>query len=162
VEDERSNDLLYDFCDSADKNTNRSSTRSVGAGPRSDANTTHDEQKSVYLKCGKHYSESSGKPRLQRVLHLHEKLGKVRTGIGSRRLRPDFEIHFVAAGITFFGNRSQDAEQICLVMLDSKTRVVLWVVSKPVRDAGFESNARKNFDRAMTSLVGNVKKLTTP
>ena len=73
-----------------------------------------------------------------------------------------FEIHFVAAGIPFFGNRSEGDEQICLVMLDTKTRVVLWVVAEPVRGAGFESNARKNFDRAMTSLVGNVRKLTAP
>jgi hypothetical protein len=47
-------------------------------------------------------------------------------------------------------------------MLDTKTHVVLWVVTEPVQGAGFESNARKNFDRAMTSLVGNVKKLSTP
>jgi hypothetical protein len=73
-----------------------------------------------------------------------------------------FEIHFVAAGTPFFGTHGEDAEQICLVMLDTKTRVVLWVVTEPVRGAGFESSARKNFDRAMTSLVGNVKKLTTP
>ena len=72
-----------------------------------------------------------------------------------------FEIHFVAAGTPFFGTR-EDAQQICLVMLDTKTRVVLWVVTEPVRGAGFESNARKNFDRSMASLVGNVKKLTTP
>jgi hypothetical protein len=31
-----------------------------------------------------------------------------------------------------------------------------------MRGAGFESNARKNFDQGMATLMGKVKKLTAP
>jgi hypothetical protein len=72
-----------------------------------------------------------------------------------------FEIRLVATGAPFFGNPTHP---LCLylVILDPKTHVVLWAVSDPMRGAGWESNARKNFDQAMATLVGEVKKLTAP
>lgn len=70
-----------------------------------------------------------------------------------------FEIRLVAAGGPFFGN-PEHALRLALVILDPKTHAVLWTVSEPMRGAGFESNARKNFDQGMATLMGKVKKLT--
>ena len=72
-----------------------------------------------------------------------------------------FEIRLVAAGPPFFGNQDH-ALRLSLLILDPKTHAVLWAISEPMRGAGWESNARKNFDQAMAALIGEVKKLTAP
>jgi hypothetical protein len=61
---------------------------------------------------------------------------------------------FSEASVNLAIHRSEDDEQICLVMLDTKTRVGGGWSTPPVRGTEFESNACRNFDRAMTSLVG--------
>ena len=72
-----------------------------------------------------------------------------------------FEIRLVAAGGPFFGHPEHDL-RLSLLILDPKTHVVLWAVSEPMRGAGWEANARKNFHQAMAALMGEVKKLTAP
>ena len=69
------------------------------------------------------------------------------------------EIRFVEAGPPFFGN-PQLSKRLCLTILDPKTHAVLWVVSESMRGAGWESNARKNFDEGMAKLVVDMKGLT--
>jgi hypothetical protein len=46
-----------------------------------------------------------------------------------------------------------------LVVLDPKTRTVLWAFTEYVPQAGNHTASRKKFDDAMTSIVNDVKKL---
>jgi hypothetical protein len=46
-----------------------------------------------------------------------------------------------------------------LVILDPKTHVVLWSLGEAVEPANMASTARKNFARAITELVNDVKRL---
>jgi hypothetical protein len=68
-----------------------------------------------------------------------------------------FEIRFV----TFTGC-NPEAFQLHLLILDPKTHVVLWAFAQDLEGAVLEGTARKNFDKAMTHLVDDVKDLTTP
>jgi hypothetical protein len=56
------------------------------------------------------------------------------------------------------GNSSQDF-QFRLVILDPKTRVVLWAFTESVPQAANHSASRKKFDDAMTAIVNDIKKL---
>jgi hypothetical protein len=75
-----------------------------------------------------------------------------------------FEIHFV----TFtgrkgpFGYGNPVVLQFHLLILDPKTRIVLWAFTEDVEGAILEGTARKNFDQAMAYLVDDVKSVTTP
>ena len=52
--------------------------------------------------------------------------------------------------------------QLCLSIVDPKTHVVLWPFIQHVQSSSRETARRKNFDQAMTDLVDDVKKVTTP
>jgi len=52
--------------------------------------------------------------------------------------------------------------QLCLSIVDSKTHFVLWPFIQHVQGSSRETSRRKNFDQAMTDLVDEVKKVTTP
>jgi hypothetical protein len=74
-----------------------------------------------------------------------------------------FEIRFVApAGpVNVMGGSggSAAAPQFRLLILDPKSRVVLWPFSEHVENALRAATARKNFEEAMSNLVEDVKKL---
>jgi len=46
-----------------------------------------------------------------------------------------------------------------LVILDVKTRVTLWEITEHMEWAVRKSNLDKNFDEAMSKLVGDLKQL---
>jgi len=75
-----------------------------------------------------------------------------------------FEIRFV----TFtgkkgpFGYGNPVVWQLHLLILDPKTHVELWAITEDMEDAILDGTARRNFDQAMTTLVDDVKSLTTP
>lgn len=52
--------------------------------------------------------------------------------------------------------------QLCLSIVDSKTHFVLWPFIQHVQGSSRETARRKNFDQAMTDLVDEVKRVTTP
>lgn len=52
--------------------------------------------------------------------------------------------------------------QLCLSIVDPKTHFVLWPFIQHVQSSSRETARRKNFDQAMTDLVDDVKKVTTP
>jgi len=52
--------------------------------------------------------------------------------------------------------------QLCLSIVDPKTHFVLWPFIQHVQSSSRETSRRKNFDQAMTDLVDDVKKVTTP
>jgi hypothetical protein len=64
-----------------------------------------------------------------------------------------FEIRYVS-GIS--------DSQLCLSIVDPKTHFVLWPFIQHVQSSSRETSRRKNFDQAMTDLVDEVKKVTTP
>jgi hypothetical protein len=64
-----------------------------------------------------------------------------------------FEIRFIS-GIS--------DSQLRLSILDPKTHFVLWPFVQHVQSSSRETARRKNFDQAMTDLVEDVKKVTTP
>jgi hypothetical protein len=64
-----------------------------------------------------------------------------------------FEIRYIS-GIT-------DA-QLRLSIVDPKTHVVLWPFVQHVQGSGREKGRRKNFDSAMSDLVDDLKRVTTP
>jgi hypothetical protein len=49
--------------------------------------------------------------------------------------------------------------QFRLVILDPKTRIVLWAFTESVPQAASHAASRKKFDDAMTAIVNDVKKL---
>lgn len=49
-----------------------------------------------------------------------------------------------------------------LVILDPKTHITLWTMSEAVRGATLLSNRDKNFDQAMTALLGRLNVLAAP
>ncbi|MGB8013886.1 MAG: hypothetical protein WCF68_19895 [Terriglobales bacterium] len=53
-------------------------------------------------------------------------------------------------------------QQLRLVVLDPKTHVVLWTFAEEVHPWARQATGRKNFDQTMTTLVDDVRKLTTP
>ncbi len=64
--------------------------------------------------------------------------------------------------IRFFPGRPGEFPQIRLVILDPKTRVVLWRLDETVATAARQVTGRKNFDKAMSALVQDVEKLVIP
>ena len=52
--------------------------------------------------------------------------------------------------------------QLCLSIVDPKTHFVLWPFIQHVQSSSRETARRKNFDQAMTDLVDDVRKVTTP
>ncbi len=77
-----------------------------------------------------------------------------------------FEIRFVACTgnadvVNGLGGPSFET-QLHLLILDPKTRIVLWAFTRHVEGAILEGTARSNFDGAMGMLVENLKTLTTP
>jgi len=52
--------------------------------------------------------------------------------------------------------------QLCLSIVDPKTHFVLWPFIQHVQSSSRETARRKNFDQAMSDLVDDVKKVTTP
>jgi hypothetical protein len=61
-----------------------------------------------------------------------------------------FEIHLV------FQERSQ---QLRLLILDPKSHITLWTLNQVANAANRDATARKNFDKAMNSLVATIKDL---
>ena len=63
-----------------------------------------------------------------------------------------------------FEIRSYDSREarleVHLSILDPKTRVTLWALTREVEGASRTATARKNFEDCMNLLVGDVKKLT--
>ncbi len=49
-----------------------------------------------------------------------------------------------------------------LVVLDPKTRAVLWAFTRGVQQSGNQANGRKLFDQAMAAIVDDLKKVATP
>jgi len=77
-----------------------------------------------------------------------------------------FEIRYVACTgsadvVNGLGGPSFET-QLHLLILDPKTRIVLWAFTRQVEGAILEGTARNNFDGAMAMLVENLKTLTTP
>jgi hypothetical protein len=76
----------------------------------------------------------------------------------------DLEINFAcpaARASSPFGNSygTADDPQLRLVILDVKTRIVLWGLTEHVEPAILQGNRDKNFERGMSSLVSNLKLL---
>jgi hypothetical protein len=76
-----------------------------------------------------------------------------------------FEIRFTSqlgptAVVGGQGGSGQDF-QFRLVILDPKTRTVLWAFTESVPQAAKHATSRKKFDEAMTAIVNDVKKLVS-
>jgi hypothetical protein len=52
--------------------------------------------------------------------------------------------------------------QLRLSIVDTKTHFVLWPFIQHVQSSSRETSRRKNFDQAMTDLVDEVKRVSTP
>ena len=52
--------------------------------------------------------------------------------------------------------------QLCLSIVDPKTHFVLWPFIQHVQSSSRETSRRKNFDAAMSDLIVDVKRITTP
>ncbi len=79
----------------------------------------------------------------------------------------DFEISFTcpAAGPNVLKGGSIGPAydpQLRLVVLDVRTRIVLWGITRHVELALLQGNRDKNFDRAMNQLVDDLKHLASP
>jgi hypothetical protein len=66
-----------------------------------------------------------------------------------------FEIHFISY-------RPNQLPHLKLVILDPKTRITLWTLDEEVGTAARQSTARKNFEKAMSSLIRDVQMLSLP
>jgi hypothetical protein len=64
--------------------------------------------------------------------------------------------------IRFIPGRSGELPQVRLVILDPKTRVVLWRLDETVSAAARQASGRKNFQKAMSALVADIEKLVIP
>jgi hypothetical protein len=62
--------------------------------------------------------------------------------------------------IRFAGNNAVIVPTLTLVILDPKTRNVLWSLYEGVQTWSRQTTGRRNFDQAMVTLVDEVKKLT--
>jgi hypothetical protein len=72
-----------------------------------------------------------------------------------------FEIRFTALALE--GNKEFVIyPQLELAILDVKTHFRLWTLTEDVENARLQSNRDKNYNKAMTNLVEDVKKLTVP
>jgi hypothetical protein len=61
-----------------------------------------------------------------------------------------------------FSARTNSILQFRLQILDPKTHIVLWRVTEHVEIAALQSTWRKNYDKAMAALVGDVRALVAP
>jgi hypothetical protein len=52
--------------------------------------------------------------------------------------------------------------QLKLVILDPKTRITLWTLEEQVDVAARQSARARNFDKAMSSLIRDIQRLTLP
>lgn len=52
--------------------------------------------------------------------------------------------------------------QLKLVILDPKTNIALWTITKYVEPAGKAKNREKNYDLTMTALLGDLKIIVAP
>lgn len=52
-----------------------------------------------------------------------------------------------------------ESPPLTLTILDPKTHIVLWSFTERVKTSGRASAGRKNFDRAMNSILDNLKQL---
>jgi hypothetical protein len=66
-----------------------------------------------------------------------------------------FEINFVS-------NPANQLPRLKLLILDPKTHITLWTLDEQVGAAGRQSTGRKNFEKAMSSLIRDVQMLTLP
>jgi len=48
------------------------------------------------------------------------------------------------------------------MVIDPKSHVSLWVLTEYSEPAGREKNREKNYEAAMTTLIGDVKALVSP
>jgi hypothetical protein len=58
------------------------------------------------------------------------------------------------------GCSSTNASQLKLVLVDTKTRIVLWTVTETIKPWGRQKTAEKNLNDAIIKLVGDLKALT--
>jgi hypothetical protein len=65
----------------------------------------------------------------------------------------------ISWALTDTGLRLPVLGQLRLVVIDPKTHVTLWNITEYVRGAVLLSNRDKNFDQAMTTVVGRMKSL---
>ena len=61
----------------------------------------------------------------------------------------------------FIGGGATGKPIIRMVIIDPKTHVTLWGLSENLEVAARDSAGRKNFDKAMSSLMDDLKKLTS-
>lgn len=52
--------------------------------------------------------------------------------------------------------------QLCLSIVDPKTHIVLWPFIQHVQNSSRETSRRKSFDAAMSDLITDLKRITTP
>ena len=75
-----------------------------------------------------------------------------------------FEIRFTSqlGPTSVVGGRGEAGQdfQFRLVILDPKTRCVLWAFTESVPQAGSHAASRKKFDDAMTAIVNDLKRLS--
>jgi hypothetical protein len=53
------------------------------------------------------------------------------------------------------------ALELNLVLLDPKTHIVLWTLSEPVSESGFQESRDRKFSKSNAKLVDDLKTLTT-
>jgi hypothetical protein len=61
--------------------------------------------------------------------------------------------------IRFMNSRTDQNFQFRVVVLDSKSHVILWAFSENVRQSGNPKTSRKYFDDAMAAMVGDLTNL---
>jgi hypothetical protein len=75
-----------------------------------------------------------------------------------------FEIHYEAGSgwVSVYNGEGGSVQipQIRLIVLDTKTRTVLWALTEPVQQAAKKSTGMQNFQQAMSALLGDLQKLT--
>ncbi|MFZ0821726.1 MAG: hypothetical protein WAM91_16795 [Candidatus Acidiferrales bacterium] len=67
-----------------------------------------------------------------------------------------FEIHFV---VRSGGGTNLLYPEFRLMIVDPRTRIVLWAITEYVEPANLEGNREKNFNMAMTALMSDLKSL---
>ena len=64
-------------------------------------------------------------------------------------------------GVVQGSGGSTEDFQLRVSILDSRTRTILWAVSKSIPQSNKKEKSRQFFDQAMAALVDNLKKLAT-
>ena len=65
-------------------------------------------------------------------------------------------------GVVQGSGGSTEDFQLRVSILDSRTRPILWALSKSIPQSNNRLKSRQFFDQAMAALVDNLKKLATP